>query len=143
MSKNNGSITFEGVVNALRDKKTDRIEASFASKLVATLDPTKPVIDKWVLRAFHLSRPYYRTSGCRESAMVELFYQLGEKYEKLLACSLGHMILDKFEAHYPCAPITNLKKIDLVLWQIRDKKTSPLAANQKDVGRSKAQFESP
>src|SRR5580692_11294340 len=37
--------------------RTGRIEASFASKLVATLDPSKPVIDKFVLEHFELRIP--------------------------------------------------------------------------------------
>jgi hypothetical protein len=44
---------------ALREiaRRTNRIEASFASKLVATIDPSKPVIDKFVLENFGLKLP--------------------------------------------------------------------------------------
>lgn len=49
----NFSETLQGVY-----RSTGRIEASFASKLVATLDPSKPVIDTFVLRCFELRLPY-------------------------------------------------------------------------------------
>ena len=114
-------ITFAKAVRALRDQ-TGRIEASFASKLVATLDPAKPVIDKFVLGNFGLRLPYHNASN-REPKAVEVYKQLCKEYEALMSSSIGHMICDKFRNRYPWAEITDLKKIDLVLWQIRDRRT--------------------
>ena len=51
-------INFPEALRALRER-TGRLEASFASKLVATLDPNKPVIDKFVLSNFNLRLPYH------------------------------------------------------------------------------------
>jgi hypothetical protein len=111
-------ITFRKALSVLRIQ-TGRIEASFASKLVATLDPTKPVIDKFILHNFSLRLPYYKASS-RESKTVDVYDKLCCEYEVLMSNPKGRMICDKFKHRYPWAKITDLKKIDLVLWQIRN-----------------------
>jgi hypothetical protein len=51
-------LPFHEVLHALHDA-TGRHEASFASKLVATFDPSKPVIDAVVLKNVGLRLPPY------------------------------------------------------------------------------------
>src|SRR5579863_9467755 len=57
-----GGIEFSEALRAIH-RSTGRIEASFASKMVATLDPSKPVIDKFVLRCFKLRLPKLGLAG--------------------------------------------------------------------------------
>jgi hypothetical protein len=114
-------ITFSQALRTLRER-TGRIEASFASKLVATLDPNKPVVDKFVLGNFSLRLPYHSTDN-RESKTIQVYNQLCRKYEELMACPIARMIYAMFAQMYPWANITDLKKVDFVLWQIRDRKT--------------------
>lgn len=97
---------------------TGRIEASFASKLVATLDPSKPVIDKFVLQQFALQLPMYGVANRVERTIV-LYHQLCDKYALFMNSPVGSQIRTMFDERYPGANITDLKKIDLVLWQIR------------------------
>src|SRR5262245_43015937 len=52
------AVTFAEILHALH-QATDRYEASFASKLVATIRPEMPVIDSVVLRNVNLSLPRY------------------------------------------------------------------------------------
>jgi len=49
-------LDFSQIISDLR-RKTGRLEASFASKLVATLHPDRPVIDRFVLEYFSLRLP--------------------------------------------------------------------------------------
>ena len=95
-----------------------RIEASFASKLVATLDPSKPVIDKFVLAYFGMHLPRWGSQG-RESKTVDLYYELCAKYVDLIESTTGKVIRKNFDLRYPDSPLSELKKVDLVLWQIR------------------------
>jgi hypothetical protein len=95
-----------------------RIEASFASKLVATLDPSKPVIDQFVLDYFGMQLPRWGSQG-RESKTVNLHYELCAKYVALIESPTGKFVRKNFDLRYPDSPLTELKKIDLVLWQIR------------------------
>ncbi len=100
-------------------KATSRIEASFASKLVATIHPEMPVIDKFVLNNFGLHLPF-QYSRDRERGCVRVYNQLCESYSTFMKTDQARKIREKFESIFPWAQITNVKKIDLVLWQIRD-----------------------
>jgi hypothetical protein len=100
------------------NRLTGRIEASFASKLVATLDPSKPVIDKFVMQHFELRLPRWGSSD-REAKTMDLYYDLCDKYHTFIQSPTGKMIQELFESRYPNPDISELKKIDLVLWQIR------------------------
>jgi len=110
-------ITFDQAFRELL-QRTERYEASFASKLVATLDPTKPVVDKFVLGNFGLKPPYYSASE-REAKTIGVYNELCGRYETLMRSPLGRTICARFTQRYPKADITEIKKIDLVLWQTR------------------------
>ena len=110
-------IPFPEALRALRER-TGRIEASFASKLVATRDPNKPVVDKFVLKNFGLRLPYHYAAN-RESRTIEVYEELCRRYAHLMGRSVARMICENFARMYPWAKITDLKKIDLVLWQTR------------------------
>jgi hypothetical protein len=98
--------------------RTGTIEASFASKLVATLDSSKPVIDKFVLEHFELHLPRWGLSD-RQNKTIDLYYDLCDRYSVFVQSPTGKMIRELFDSRYPCSEISELKKIDLVLWQIR------------------------
>jgi len=51
-------IDFATALQAIQHS-TNRMEASFASKLVAMIHPSQPVIDKFVLQRFDLGLPTY------------------------------------------------------------------------------------
>jgi hypothetical protein len=85
---------------------------------VATLDPSKPVIDRFVLEYFELRLPR-RGLPDRERKTIDLYYDLCDKYRVFIQSPTGKMIRDLFDSRHPCSEISELKKIDLVLWQIR------------------------
>ncbi len=97
---------------------TGRIEASFASKLVATLDPSKPVIDRFVLGCFQLRLPSWGSAN-REEKTTGLYRQLCLKFDDFVKSHDGINIRNMFDEEYPDVEITDTKKLDLVLWQIR------------------------
>jgi hypothetical protein len=105
---------------ALREisSRMGRIEASFASKLVATLDPSTPVIDKFVLEHFELRLPRWGLAD-REPKTVDLYRELCDRYQTFIQSPAGRMIRELFDGRYPQSEVSELKKIDLVLWQIR------------------------
>jgi hypothetical protein len=95
------------------------LEASFASKLVATLNPDKPVIDKFVLTNFGLSLPSQYEND-REAKAVKIYDELCAAYDELLQKPIMNTIRIKFAEQFPWATTTDLKKVDLILWQIRE-----------------------
>ncbi|MBI5638943.1 MAG: hypothetical protein HZA17_00820 [Nitrospirae bacterium] len=115
-AKSNG-LGFRDVLLELR-KHTGWLEASFASKLIATVHPDRPKIDRFVLKNFGLSLPR-RNEADRESKAVMVYDGLINKYMEFMSSSTAQVICARFEARYPWANITDLKKVDLVLWQTR------------------------
>jgi hypothetical protein len=112
-----GGIDFPNALLEI-NRLCGRVESSFASKLVATLDPSKPVIDKFVLEYFGMQLPRWGTGG-RESKSIELYQELCAKYNTLLQSPEGRHMRESFDRRYPDLGISELKKLDLVLWQLR------------------------
>ena len=98
---------------------TGRIEASFASKLSATVDPSKPVIDSIILKNLSLRLPRYGTVPTRMVRIVELHDRLTQIFSDYLGTEMGRYLLTRFEESYPNAQLTRVKMLDLVLWQTR------------------------
>ena len=109
---------FPHVLSELR-RKTGNLEASFASKLVATLQPDRPILDQFVLKHFHLHLPKHY-EGDRETKTLRVYEQLMSKYVSFLSSPVAQSICNRFSAMYPWANITDIKKVDLVLWQTRE-----------------------
>lgn len=109
--------SFRDVLEAVRIA-TGRFEVSFASKLVASLDPTFPVVDAFVLKNVGLKLP---TPGCvdRVCRACEVYDALRSRCAEFLAGSEGRTLIDEFRRFYPEANVTEMKMLDLVLWQTR------------------------
>ena len=103
-------------------RKTGRWEASFASKLAASLDPRQPVIDSVVLSNLNLKLPSAKSHD-RLSAICELHESLLAKLNALAVDPIGIQIIDRFKQRYPDANLEEIKILDLVLWQLREKRT--------------------
>ena len=109
--------SFAEVLDALHSA-TGRYEASFASKLLATIDPDMPVIDSIVLRNLGVRLPAYGSDG-RRSRIVELHRRLLSSLTVFLKTDVGRYLVKRFRATYPEADVTEIKMLDLVLWQTR------------------------
>ena len=112
-----GGVDFARALRVLRER-TGRLEASFASKLVATIDPSLPVVDRFVLENMGLRLPYPYAKD-REARIVRLYEELRGRYDALLRSPTGRLIVSRYDGAFPDAPVSELKKIDLVLWQHR------------------------
>ena len=97
---------------------TGRYEASFASKLVATIHPDKAVVDKFVLENADLKLPYTSAKN-REAKIISVYNQLQDKFTVFLSTESGKYLINKFREKYSNVDITEMKMADLVLWQSR------------------------
>jgi hypothetical protein len=97
---------------------TGRYEASFASKLVATFDTSKPVIDAFVLRnvGLRLPRP---TVADRSARIYDVYCDLISAFSAFLDTEQGRYLVSAFKRLYPRADIATVKMLDLVLWKTR------------------------
>lgn len=109
-----------GFSQVLRDlhKLTGRFEASFASKMVATLDTTQPVIDSVVLKNLACKLPS-ASDPCRMQKIESLHRELRENFLSFLVKNEGKDLVVSFKVAYPTFTISEEKMVDLVLWQMR------------------------
>ena len=96
-----------------------KYEPSFSSKLVATLDPHRPIWDTVVLQNTGLKAPAYWDPN-RVQKAKQVYRNLEKWYENYLRSVEAQRIVAlfnrKIERHQR---LTALKKVDFVLWQTR------------------------
>lgn len=119
---------FAGVLHALH-AATGRVEASFASKLAASVDPDKPVIDSFVLKNLGLRLSRAGAVEARLARIVELHNSIGRIFSDYLDTDMGRYLITRFEESYPDRHLTRVKMLDLILWKAR----VPSLANQESV----------
>lgn len=110
--------SFLRVLTALHDA-TGRIEASFASKLHATIDPTMPVYDSWV--RFNLSlRARSGPAQLRVPALCADYERITSSYAWIIRQPSYLRARAIFDDALPdLRDLGDVKKIDLLLWQSR------------------------
>ena len=111
------SSSFEDILEALK-KQSGKLEASFASKMYATRNPECPIIDKWVLKYMHLSLSYSANQQNRFENAVQLYRDLIVRYKELSRSKEGKEYIKLFEGICPNSDISDIKKIDFILWQL-------------------------
>lgn len=112
--------SFAEVLGALREA-TWRWEASFASKLVATVDPEQPVIDSVVLKNLGLKLPAHGSPN-RAERTAHLHRTLVTFFSEFLPTENGRYLVRRFREAYPDADITETKMLDFVLWKTKPEK---------------------
>ncbi len=110
-------LQFHAVIEALK-QSTGRHEASFASKLVATLNPSMPVIDSVVLKNLNMRLPA-ASAPDRIKKICKLHENLTACFSDYLKSENGEYLVSQFKEMYPRARVTKTKILDLVLWQTR------------------------
>lgn len=100
-------------------ERTGRIEASFASKLIATHDPDRVVIDSIVLGHLDLRLRAYGDSKARMDVAVEVYAKLTCAFARCIRSPSGLNAIAAFRSAYPSAEVTDVKIVDLILWQSR------------------------
>jgi len=125
-------VNFLNIINRISDD--DRDEASFASKLVATVDPNLPVIDSFVVTNLKLALPK-RGIDRRREAIAEFHGKMHGMYLMYLSSDGGRYLVERFRYHYPTADVTPIKMVDFVLWQTRPAKSIPTPAKRTSKRR--------
>lgn len=112
--------TFGEILNELRDRLgNNAYEPSFTSKLVATLDPWSPVWDEHVLRNTGHNPPSYTSRTKHDDAPVA-YSLIVNWYDTFMSSVDGKHWVALFNENVPeYHKITDIKKVDFILWQIR------------------------
>ncbi len=130
MQKNIGNLdlSFEDVITHLAtvphkvkpsrahpDGMACSLEASFSSKLLATINPSCPVWDSQVVKAVGISIPAVPTI----SFYVEAYGQLYNTVHEFINTPSGNACIAAFDAQFPhYTYIDPVKKIDFFLWNL-------------------------
>lgn len=119
-------ITFYDVLSRLHEvskkilvDKKDRVDASFSSKLVHTLDTTKPILDQFVYRNTGIGPPTYnREDRLRPARSV--YEEIEKWYKDFLPTHDGQLVIECFNQRVKeNYKISDLRKVDFVLWKWR------------------------
>lgn len=109
------NITFGEILLRLY-QATGQIEASFASKMLATLDANMPIWDSNVLKALQL-RLKGRNTEIRFSNAVVLYDRICSWYKAFLHTDQAKGMVEKFNQEFPdYETMSATKKIDFILW---------------------------
>ena len=113
--------SFETIITEFY-KSRGRIEPSFTSKMVATLNPDMPIWDKFVLQNLNMKLE----GNCKEVRLrnaIELYGAIVEQYKTFMKTDEAHKWTAEFDrilSNYSW--LTPTKKIDFILWSIRSNK---------------------
>ena len=118
--KRNGAISFRTVLKEVFDE-TKRLEASFCSKLIATIDANLPVWDRHVLNNLGLKGPpTNRDSAYRLRHCVEVYSRINTRSSNVILQDGFREWRRRFDDAFPrFRHFTDIKKLDLFLWQSR------------------------
>lgn len=114
--------TFGDVLEELY-KRTGQVEPSFASKLLHTLNPDKPIWDKNVLAVLEAKGEisgkysYSLPDAVKIEKAKEIYRGLEDFYARYLPTPEAKQIIAAFDAEFPSAKdISDVKKVDFNLW---------------------------
>ena len=119
-SHKNKKITFAEVLQYFYEQ-FGRLEASFSSKVVATINPDMPIWDSEVLKRLKIKIPAYTLSpNERFNQTVEKYNQIILWYRDFMNSAEARDMIETFDEEIGITNITPTKKIDFILWQTRD-----------------------
>ena len=111
-------ISFADALTFLYEKH-GRLEMSFVSKMVALSDPTYPIWDSVVTKGhFGIVAPGANVKN-RLQKGIEKYEQYCQCYAAYLQTAEAKAKIAEFEKHFPGVDMTDVKKLDFMLWQER------------------------
>lgn len=130
--KNTEALTFEDILRFLSEvphkvrvskncpNGTDKtVEASFSSKMLATINPEYPIWDSQVIRALNVQIPYDLHGEDKIQAYVKAYGQLTQEIGDFLLTAEGRVCVELFDALFPnYRYVSAFKKMDFYLWNI-------------------------
>lgn len=111
--------SFESIIKTLYEA-TGNIEASFSSKMLATINSEMPIWDRYVVQNLCLEMRG-KTKEDQLKCAVDLYNKMISWYEGFLQTENGRDCIAEFDRILPgYVWMSDVKKIDFYLWSIRD-----------------------
>ena len=122
--KNDENISYENIIQYIFDNlrtnqgKPNPVEASFSSKMLATINPKMPILDSQVLNNMGLSIEGGRAQERLNNAK-HVYRKICERYEKYIESQDCKKAIEIFDSYFPnCLDVTPERKIDWFLWAL-------------------------
>ena len=114
----NSKPSFEYIIRTMY-KETGNIEASFSSKMIATVDADMPIWDRYVMQNLCMELKG-KTKEDQLDCAVRLYEQMLAWYGEFLKTENGRDCITEFDKTLPGYTwMSKVKKIDFYLWSIR------------------------
>lgn len=112
-------LTFETVLTELF-LLTGQIEASFSSKLLATLNPEMPIWDQYVLKNLGMKMPLGGSKDTQLKAAIKLYREICQWYREYLGTEEASVCIHALDKLLPSdVQLSDVKKVDYILWSHR------------------------
>lgn len=116
--KASADLSFEGILREMHGR-TGNVEPSFTSKMIATLDPGRPIWDSIVLERLGL-RLKGTTAQAKLDNAIGVYESIAGWYANYLATEDAAQNIALFDELLPdYAWLTPVKKVDFLLWSSR------------------------
>lgn len=116
--KDTKEMTFEMAIERVKHIQGS-YEISFSSKMAHTINPLNPIWDSVVTkRHFGICPPYARAKN-KERACCDRYDLYLDKFYDYMTTEEGIALVALFDREFPQSGISNVKKIDFILWQDR------------------------
>lgn len=131
-NKNNKEITFEEIIRHLSNvehkvKQTSKnptgkaktVEASFASKMLATINPNHPIWDSRVLRCLNIKIDDTLDYDSKINKCINVYQQIEDDIAAFVETTEGKQCIELFDVTFPsCVDFSSYKKVDFYLWNL-------------------------
>ena len=108
-------VTFEEILEEI--SQGDMLEPSYASKMLATLNPEKPILDSRVksILQFNIQG---NTRKERKECIIKIYHCMEETYKSYLESAEGKMNIELFDRiiGYKYPLLSQMRKIDFMIW---------------------------
>jgi hypothetical protein len=119
--KHRADLKFEEVIREIFSRWNE-VHPSFASKLVATINPESPVYDKEICKHLGIKQGTIADPEVRLATAISNFGALRTFHSVAGKTRSASDLIEAFDRQFErFAGFTSVKKIDLMLWQWRDR----------------------
>lgn len=115
--KNNKNIKFEEILEHIY-KATGRIEASFSSKMLATINSNMPIWDQYVLKNLNL-KVLGKTKKEKLDNTIKTYYEIVDIEREELKREDIKQLIKEFKQNFKEYEISDIKILDYILWNCR------------------------
>ena len=116
--KNNTDIDFKTIIDELYQRTNGNVEASFASKMLATICPNMPILDSQVLANLDLEIKGYKEKKLENAKAV--YRQICQRYKEYQMTANCKKAIQTFDGLFPnYTDLTVTKKVDFFLWALK------------------------